>query len=188
MTDPLDAPRSRAEQEQAESAQLYRLAAEQGVAGAQCRLGVMYADGQGVPRDDAEAVRWFRLAADQGDAEAQGGLGFAYGTGRGVEQDFATSYMWLTLAIATPHRPHTTRGDEVPRHDRGRDDLGPSRRSATPRSRVDTRLGAVGGTLTLRGLLAVPQPLRPCAGRPIKQVFFAHRILHDGTIGFTGRK
>ena len=101
MTDPLDAPRSRAEQEQAESAQLYRLAAEQGVAGAQCRLGVMYADGQGVPRDDAEAVRWFRLAADQGDAEAQGGLGFAYGTGRGVEQDFVTSYMWLTLAIAT---------------------------------------------------------------------------------------
>ena len=79
---------------------MYRLAAEQGVAGAQCRLGVMYAEGQGVPRDDAEAVRWFRLAADQGDAEAQGGLGFTYGAGRGVPQDFVASYMWLTLAIA----------------------------------------------------------------------------------------
>ena len=101
MTDPLDAHRSQAEQEQAEAAQLYRLAADQGVAGAQCRLGVMYAEGRGVARDDAEAVRWFRLAADQGDAEAQGGLGFAYGAGRGVQQDFVASHLWLTLAIAT---------------------------------------------------------------------------------------
>ena len=101
MTKPLDPFPSRAEQEQAEAVQLYRLAAEQGVAGAQCRLGVMYAEGRGVARDDAEAVRWFRLAAGQGDAEAQGGLGFAYGAGRGVEQDFVASYMWLTLAIAT---------------------------------------------------------------------------------------
>ena len=113
MTDPLDAPRSRVEQEQAESAQLYRLAAEQGVAGAQCRLGVMYAEGRGVLRDEAEAVRWFRLAADQGEAEAQGGLGFAYGAGRGVQQDFVASHMWLTLAIATLTGPtrHGGRAD-----------------------------------------------------------------------------
>lgn len=101
MTDPADPFRSRAEREQAESTQLYRLAAEQGVAGAQCRLGVMYAEGRGVTRDDAEAARWFWLAAEQGDAEAQGGLGFAYGTGRGVQQDFVASHMWLTLAIVT---------------------------------------------------------------------------------------
>ena len=100
MTKSLDELPTRAEQDQAEANQLYRLAAEQGVAGAQCRLAVMYADGRGVPQDNEEAVRWFRLAADQGDAEAQGGLGFAYGAGRGVPQDFVALHMWLTLAIA----------------------------------------------------------------------------------------
>ena len=70
------------------------------MAGAQCRLGVLYAEGRGVPPDDAEAVHGFHLAADQGDAEAQGGLGFAYGAGRGVPQDFVASYVWLTLAVA----------------------------------------------------------------------------------------
>ena len=34
-------------------------------------LGVMYANGKGVLKDDAEAVKWTRLAADQGLANAQ---------------------------------------------------------------------------------------------------------------------
>ena len=89
---------TRAEQEQAEATQLYRIAAEQGVAGAQYRLGVMYAEGKGVAQDDRESVRWFRLAAEQGDAEAQAGLGLAYGTGRGVLADSVASHMWMTLA------------------------------------------------------------------------------------------
>lgn len=102
MSEPIDRlpiP-TRAEQEAAEAFELYRLAAEQGVAGAQCRLGVMYAEGRGVAQDDHESLRWFQLAAEQGDAEAQGGLGLAYGTGRGVSQDFVASYMWVTLALA----------------------------------------------------------------------------------------
>lgn len=78
---------------------MYRLA-EQGIAGAQCRLGVMYAEGWEVAQNDRESVRWFRLAAEQGDAEAQGGLGLAYGAGRGVPQDFVASHMWLTRAAA----------------------------------------------------------------------------------------
>ena len=40
--------------------------ADQGLAGAQFNLGIMYANGRGVVEDDAEAVRWYRLAADQG--------------------------------------------------------------------------------------------------------------------------
>ena len=44
MTKRLDELPTRAEQEHAEAFQLYRLAAEQGSAGAQCRLGVMYAE------------------------------------------------------------------------------------------------------------------------------------------------
>ena len=84
--------------EQVEAARLYRIAAEQGVPGAQCRLGVLYAEGRGVERDDRESIRWFSLAAAQGDAEAQASLGLSYGSGRGVSRNFVTAHMWLTLA------------------------------------------------------------------------------------------
>jgi TPR repeat protein len=90
---------TRTEQEEAEAFELYRIAAEQGVAGAQCRLGVMYAEGRGVTKDHIASAQWFQLAAAQGDAEAQGGLGLAYATGRGVSQDFVASHMWLSLAL-----------------------------------------------------------------------------------------
>ena len=49
----------------------WRPLAERGVAQAQNNLGLMYANGQGVPQDDAEAVKWFRLAAEQGDVYTQ---------------------------------------------------------------------------------------------------------------------
>ena len=52
--------------------------ADQGHAGAQYRLGVMYTFGQGVEQDDVEAGKWFQKAmeklqqlAGQGDAGAQ---------------------------------------------------------------------------------------------------------------------
>jgi TPR repeat protein len=48
----------------------YRLAADQGDANGQYILGIMYADGKGVPQNYAEAMKWYRLAADQGVAEA----------------------------------------------------------------------------------------------------------------------
>jgi uncharacterized protein len=54
---------------------LWRPLADQGDAVAQHGLGVMYAIGQGVAKDDAEAMKWFRLAAEQGDADAQERLG-----------------------------------------------------------------------------------------------------------------
>ena len=66
-----------------------RQAAEQGDATAQFNLGNMYANGEGVPKDDAEAVKWFRLAADQGYAAAQLNLGAAYTNGQGVLKDDA---------------------------------------------------------------------------------------------------
>ncbi|MSR43556.1 MAG: hypothetical protein EXS19_05920, partial [Pedosphaera sp.] len=39
---------------------------EKGDASAQYNLGVMYANGLGVPKDEVEAVKWYRKAADQG--------------------------------------------------------------------------------------------------------------------------
>ena len=50
----------------------FRALAEQGHAGAQTNLGIMYYDGLGVTQDYIEAERWYRLAAEQGDAGAQG--------------------------------------------------------------------------------------------------------------------
>ena len=48
----------------------YRRAAEQGHASGQTTLGVMYAEGQGVPPDIVLAHTWFRLAAAQGNEKA----------------------------------------------------------------------------------------------------------------------
>src|SRR5262249_56082979 len=61
--------------------QLFRPLADQGMARAQVILGVMYANGQGVPKSDTEAMKWYRLAADQGDAGAQTALGGIYANG-----------------------------------------------------------------------------------------------------------
>ncbi len=40
----------------------WRPLAEQGDASAQTSLGVMYANGLGVPQDDTEAIKWYRKA------------------------------------------------------------------------------------------------------------------------------
>ncbi len=42
---------------------LWRPLADQGIAGAQYNLGVMYRDGQGVPQDYVEAHMWLNLSA-----------------------------------------------------------------------------------------------------------------------------
>ena len=75
-----------------------RLAADQGDAEAQFNLGIAYANGQGVLKDEAEAVRWFRLAAEQGDAMAQFNLGIMYANGQGVLKDDAEAVKWFRLA------------------------------------------------------------------------------------------
>ena len=74
--------------------------AEQGDASAQFSLGVMYANGEGVLKDEAEAVRWYRLAAEQGHAGAQFNLGVMYANGRGVLKDSVLAHMWSNIAGA----------------------------------------------------------------------------------------
>ena len=83
-----------------EAARWYRMAAEQGDAGAQFDLGVNYANGKGVQKDDAEAARWYRLAAEQGEARAQLNLGVMYYFGRGVRKETVSAHMWFTIAGA----------------------------------------------------------------------------------------
>ena len=85
-------------EDEAEAVRWYRLAAQQGHAGAQHALGFMYAGGWGVLQDEAEAVRWYRLAAEQGVAIAQNNLGAMYGLGWGVLQDDVLAHMWLNIS------------------------------------------------------------------------------------------
>jgi hypothetical protein len=72
--------------------------AEQGNAGAQFNLGLMYEQGWGILQDYSAAVTWYRKAADQGNARAQVNLGAMYGNGRGVPQDYATQVTWVRKA------------------------------------------------------------------------------------------
>jgi len=77
--------------------------AEKGDAKAQYNLGVIFANGKGVPKNDGEAVKWYREAAEQGHAGGQFGLGSAYFLGRGVPENYLHAYMWLALAKAQGH-------------------------------------------------------------------------------------
>ena len=78
--------------------ELWRPLAEQGHADAQLSLGVMYAFGEGVPKDDVQSVYWYDLAAKQGNVIAQLYLGVMYDAGRGVQQDYVKAYAWIRLS------------------------------------------------------------------------------------------
>ena len=49
--------------------QVWRSLAEQGDASAQLILGIMYAKGEGVAKDNTQALYWYRKAAEQGSAK-----------------------------------------------------------------------------------------------------------------------
>ncbi len=77
-----------------------RKLSEQGDADAQYHLGILYEEGDTVPRDHVQAVQWFRRAAEQGDVQAQSTLGAFYWAGRGVPQDYTKAFFWSQLALA----------------------------------------------------------------------------------------
>ena len=87
--------------------------AEQGDAGAQYSLGLMYDEGRGVPKNNQQAVKWYRLAAEQGHASAQYALGFMYANGEGVPEDKVLAYMWWNLAAANGHENASTGKDII---------------------------------------------------------------------------
>ena len=99
-----------------------RRLAEQGDADAQFNLGVMYANGEGVLKDEAEAVRWYRLSADQGNASAQNNLGLRYANGEGVLKDSVLAHMWFNIAGANGNEAARKRRDNLER-DMTRDEI-----------------------------------------------------------------
>jgi hypothetical protein len=88
-----------------EAYELYRRAAEAGHALGMTRLGNMYENGDGVPKDMAEAVRWYRKAAVAGDTVAMAYLGLLYEEGRGVPKSKAEAKRWYRKAAALGYEP-----------------------------------------------------------------------------------
>ncbi|MDZ4733241.1 MAG: tetratricopeptide repeat protein [Nitrospirota bacterium] len=91
--------------------------ATQGVAEAQTNLGMLYANGHGVPQDYSQARQWYEKAAAQGHALAQNNLAELYYAGLGVPQDAVRAYMWVNLAAVH------MKGDEQKQAAENRDDV-----------------------------------------------------------------
>jgi hypothetical protein len=101
---------SGAEQDFSQAAEWYRKAADQSHPLAQFNLAMMYAQGQGVTRNEAESMIWFGKAASQGDAGAQFYLGkschrasLRCGPEEATESRIE-AYKWFHLAAAQGYR------------------------------------------------------------------------------------
>jgi TPR repeat protein len=77
-----------------EAAQCFRKAAEQGHAGAQLRLGMLYESGRGVREDFDEAMRWYRKAAAQKEPHATCRIAELFREGKGVHKDLDEAAKW----------------------------------------------------------------------------------------------
>ena len=74
-------------------------AAQSGNAEAEELIGVMYASGLGVERDDMRAFEWYLRASMKGHAGAQSGIGWYYEIGRGMPApDLIRAYTWYVLS------------------------------------------------------------------------------------------
>ncbi len=72
--------------------------AEAGHADGQFGMGLLYANGFGVPLDDEQALNWYLLAAAQSHAEAQCNIAVMYANGWGVPQSDEEAFKWYSLA------------------------------------------------------------------------------------------
>lgn len=74
-------------------------AAISGNADAEELIGVMYAMGLGVEKDDERAFEWYLRSSMKGHPGAQSGIGWYYETGRGIAApDLVRAYLWYTLS------------------------------------------------------------------------------------------
>ncbi len=86
-------------------ANLYLLAAEDGLAEAQYAVGACYSKGEGFPNSSTLAVYWFQQAAEQGYLKAQSALGVCHAQGRGVPQDPKKAVEFYQRAADQNHAP-----------------------------------------------------------------------------------
>lgn len=73
--------------------------ARSGNADAEELIGVMYALGLGVTRDDERAFEWYLRSSLKGHPGAQSGIGWYYEVGRGMPApDLTRAYLWYVLS------------------------------------------------------------------------------------------
>ena len=74
-------------------------AARSGNAEAEELIGIMYAMGLGVERDDIRAFDWYLRSSMKGHPGAQSGVGWYYEVGRGLPApDLIRAYTWYVLS------------------------------------------------------------------------------------------
>ena len=73
--------------------------AQAGDADAEELIGILYAMGLGVERDDARAFEWYLRSSMKGHPGAQSGVGWYYEVGRGMPTpDLVRAYTWYVLS------------------------------------------------------------------------------------------
>lgn len=77
--------------------------AHKGEAEAELQMGLRYAEGDGVIKNDKEAAKWLEKAARHGLAEAQYHYGLALLQGRGVVQDYKAAFHWIEQPAQRGH-------------------------------------------------------------------------------------
>lgn len=76
----------------------WQLLANEGHASSQFGMGLLYANGFGVPFDNEQALKWYMAAAEQGYARAQCNLAVMHANGWGVPQSDEEAFRWYSLA------------------------------------------------------------------------------------------
>ena len=82
---------------------LLEKAAKEGHDDAICKIGLIYANGEGVQKNFKKAVTWFTQAASKNHPDAQNELGKSYEAGKGVLKDFKSAIEWYTKAAEQDH-------------------------------------------------------------------------------------
>jgi hypothetical protein len=68
-------------------------------------LGVMYANGNGVPQDFSAARKWYLFASEHGNPAGEFNLALAYQRGLGTPVDMPTALRWYELAASHNYAP-----------------------------------------------------------------------------------
>ena len=96
----------------------YRKAAAQGNAGGEYGLGLMYAKGEGIKKDQAEALSHFLRAAEKSYQPAMAVMMSAYTHGdMGVAADKAQADAWKAKLAALPKEKKAPEGDQTKKVD-----------------------------------------------------------------------
>ncbi|MFP4476298.1 MAG: tetratricopeptide repeat protein [Desulfatibacillaceae bacterium] len=81
----------------------YKQNAARGDPEAQLNLGMMYENGQGVPKNRLEASRWYEKAAEREHPGALARLGILHANGQGVKKDLVYAYSLFLRAEKAGH-------------------------------------------------------------------------------------